>query len=167
MDISFTIDNFLWINSSALIFAKIRPNSLRFAKIRPNSTVEFNFNFIHQLMAVSSAININHRINILHHTMARTKKTIRTKGVDGTWVFKDQYTDNDVTNLIDASVNAKHDDANGTSVRENGNDSNADDNSLSSGDEEASRLTDNDSDDDGNDKNTGGSKQRDGRERKG
>jgi hypothetical protein len=84
MDISFTINNFLWINSLALIFAKIRPNSLRFAKIRPNSTIEFNFNFIHQLMVVSSAININHCINILHHTMARIKKTTKTKGVDGT-----------------------------------------------------------------------------------
>jgi hypothetical protein len=51
MDISFTIDNFLWINSSALRFAKIRPNSLRFTKIRFNSTIKFNLNFIHLLFS--------------------------------------------------------------------------------------------------------------------
>ncbi len=88
-----------------LIFAKLRPNSLRFAKIWLNSTIELNFDFILRLMAISSAININHHINILHYTMARTKKTTRIKGVDGTWVYKDQYTDNDATNMIDASVN--------------------------------------------------------------
>ncbi len=59
MDISFTIDNFLWINSLALRFAKIMPNSLRFAKIRPNSTIKFNLNFIHlffSLLLFSSLI---------------------------------------------------------------------------------------------------------------
>jgi hypothetical protein len=154
MDISFTIDNFVWIHSSAL----------RFAKICPNSTIEFNLNFIHQLMAVSSAININHRINttsyihkkvsLLHHTMARTKKTTRSKGVDRTWVYEEEYTDNNTTNTIDVSVNNKDDEVDGTSVGENSNDSNTDDNSLSGGDEEASRTTNNNGDDDGDDKNT-------------
>jgi hypothetical protein len=68
MVIYFTIDNFPWINSSALRFAKIRPKSLRFAKIRPNSIIEFNLNFIYQLMAISSAINIIHCIKTTSYT---------------------------------------------------------------------------------------------------
>jgi hypothetical protein len=49
---SFTIDNFLLFNSSALRFTKIRPNSLRFTKIRLNSTIKFNLNFIHLLFSL-------------------------------------------------------------------------------------------------------------------